>query len=550
MIVVVGSGLAGITAALAAADFDDVTMVTKAALEMSNTFAAQGGIAAALGDDDSAERHLMDTLAAGNGLVRASAARVLTAEGPQRIHDLIGLGVAFDRDASGNLARGLEAAHSRHRIVHAGGDATGAVIETALAQRIREGRVSVLEYRYVADIRLKDGRAAGVELLADDGTREVLDASAVVLATGGAGQLYSHTTNPAIATGDGVAAAARAGAVLCDLEFYQFHPTALAVEGNFLVSEAVRGAGAVLVDERGHRFMVDAHPAAELAPRDVVARTIATVMAEQGGRPVMLRAPGLGEPKAAAYLATRFPTINRVCAENGFDWAREPIPVTPAAHYWMGGIRTDHDGRTSIPGLFAAGEAANTGVHGANRLASNSLLEAVVFGRRAGVAAATGGHRDDHFDGGEPASVCALPPAVLGMEPTACDVRELMWSEVGLARDGNGLGRAATRLGEWAAALSIESQHGQDQAGRVSGATASMELLNLATLGHLIAVAASERDESRGAHLRTDARQSDPAKAFSRNYIFSAPYPATRNVCDLNRVDRLSRADRHLSRSA
>ena len=389
-VLVVGSGIAGLTAALRASRNADVLLVTKTELADGSTRHAQGGIAGALDPADSPAAHTRDTLAAGAGLGEIEAVRVLCQEGPDAIADLIARGVDFDRAGDGTYARGLEGAHGRPRILHAGGDATGRAIEDALVAAVRAQAagesprsLTVLEHTALEDLLAQDGRVVGAELLTADGSRRRVHASATILATGGAGQLFSHTTNPAVATGDGIAAAWRAGAALEDLEFYQFHPTALAVAGSFLLSEAVRGEGAVLRDEHGRRFLPGIDPRAELAPRDVVARAIAQVMAAQEGRPVLLDATGIG----AGRLRERFPTIDAAVRAAGYDWGREPVPVTPAAHYWMGGIRTDLDGRTSLPGLSAAGECARTGVHGANRLASNSLLEGAVFGARAGDAA-------------------------------------------------------------------------------------------------------------------------------------------------------------------
>ncbi|HAQ59608.1 MAG TPA: L-aspartate oxidase, partial [Microbacterium sp.] len=394
--IVVGSGIAGLTVALHAARAGvAVTLVTKDVLEHANTRYAQGGIAGVMFAEDRVSDHARDTLVAGAGLADPAAVGVLVHEGPTRIRELVDLGVEFDRDADGEFVKGLEAAHSYPRILHSGGDATGTAIELALAAAVREAGVEIVEHAFLLDLALESRTVVGVELLTAEGGR-MLRADAVVIATGGAGQMFAHTTNPSVATGDGIAAALRAGAAVTDLEFVQFHPTVLAVGEPFLVSEAVRGEGAMIVDAVGHRFLADTHPEGELAPRDVVAQAIAERMAAQGGRPVSLDATRLGaahgEPPAS-FLARRFPTIDAAVRERGLDWAHEPIPVTPAAHYLMGGIVTDLDGRTTLSGLYAVGEAARTGVHGANRLASNSLLEGAVFGARAAAAiAAPAGH--------------------------------------------------------------------------------------------------------------------------------------------------------------
>ncbi|MDX6234691.1 MAG: L-aspartate oxidase, partial [Nocardioidaceae bacterium] len=352
-IIVVGSGVAGMTAALEAAEAYDVTLFSKADLAQSNTRYAQGGVAVvidAMSDPgaphlgDTIESHVGDTLVAGAGLSDEDTVRILCAEGPEAIDELIARGVPFDRH-DGELSHGLEAAHTYARILHAGGDATGAGIAYALIDRLRESTVTIRERTTVVDVLVEGGRAVGVRLL--DG--EEVRADSVILATGGAGQLYPYTTNPEVATADGLGMALRAGAVAADLEFYQFHPTSLDAPGNFLVSEAVRGEGATLIDAAGKRFMLDVHPDAELAPRDVVARGIAAQMAKHPGLPVRLDATALG----AEFLAKRFPNIDAACRAQGFDWGEVPIPVTPAAHYYMGGIRTDEWGRTSIPGLYA-----------------------------------------------------------------------------------------------------------------------------------------------------------------------------------------------------
>jgi L-aspartate oxidase len=516
-VVVVGSGIAGMIAALEASVSHDVVLVTKADLAESNTKYAQGGIAAALFDDDSVASHITDTLIAGAGLGDRHAVEILCSEGPARVRDLIALGVAFDRDGAGQLARGNEAAHSSRRILHARGDATGLAIELALVGDIRRSRVEIFEHTFMRDLVVREGRVVGVSLLAR-GRSFDLDADAVILASGGAGQLYPHTTNPAVATGDGVAAALRAGAVVSDVEFYQFHPTSLAVPGNPLISEAVRGEGAVLLSVVGDRFMPRLHPDAELAPRDVVARGIADQMAAQGGAPVLLDATGLG----ATFLASRFPGLSAVTRQHGFDWGSEPIPVTPAAHYWMGGIRTDDVGRTSLPGLFAVGEVANTGVHGANRLASNSLLESLVFAWRAAAAL------DAPWRTLEPPSAPRSPSEIQALTSATSPndgvsgvvdgstpefpkapvergaLQRLLWDAAGISRDGATLRQAQRTLADWTA----------------SGDTVpELENRNLLDLSRVIVRAALEREESRGAHFRRDFPA--PSVAFRRHLNFA-----------------------------
>ncbi|WP_113718600.1 L-aspartate oxidase [Arthrobacter dokdonensis] len=396
-LIVVGSGIAGLFSSLLAAEAGlRVTLVTKGALAQSNTRFAQGGICAVLGPDDAApgdtvEAHVADTLAAGAGQCNPEAVRILCREACGDITALERFGVAFDRDgATGRRLLGLEGAHSAARILHAGGDATGAAIADGLIRAVRAavdlGTVRLMEHAFVRDLVVDAGRVTGVSLLTPSGAHLTMSADAVLLATGGAGQLFDFTTNPAVATADGLAAAWRAGATVTDLEYFQFHPTALAVGENFLVSEAVRGAGAVLRDSTGTAFMGRYHPDADLAPRDVVSRSIVAHLARAGstaGETVVLDATGVEAAHGAGYLARRFPTIDARTRELGFDWTREWLPVTPAAHYWMGGVATNLRGQTSLPGLYAAGEVACTGVHGANRLASNSLLEGLVFGRRA-----------------------------------------------------------------------------------------------------------------------------------------------------------------------
>jgi len=477
-VVVVGSGIAGLTAALDASERHDVTIVTKAELAESNTRYAQGGIAAAMFPGDSVASHVEDTIAAGAGLNDREAVEVLCAEGPDRVRELIRLGVEFDR-SNGELARGLEAAHSSARVLHAGGDATGAAVEAALVAAVRAAGIRILDHRFMAELERDDDGITGVVVIAASGVRSTLAADAVILASGGAGQLYSHTTNPSVATGDGVAAALRIGAVVADVEFYQFHPTSLALPGNFLVSEAVRGEGAVLRGSDGRRFMEAVHPLAELAPRDIVARGIAAQMDLQGGAPVWLDATALG----AEFLGQRFPSITRACLDLGLDWAAEPIPVTPAAHYWMGGIRTDLWGRTSIAGLFAVGEVACTGVHGANRLASNSLLESLVF------AARSVRMLGEPWPEADETAPLALEPSTGEIAFTRDELQELLWRRVGVSRDAAGLTEAAETLATW----------------RPRSATvADREDTNLLELARVVVAAALAREESRGAHYRTD----------------------------------------------
>ena len=487
-IVAVGSGIAGLTAAVRASTGHRVTLVTKGPLLDGCTRYAQGGIAAALFPDDSVVAHIADTLRAGAGLGDPAAVAVLCTEGPARVRELQRLGVPFDRE-NGELARGHEAAHSVRRVLHAGGDSTGLAIHAALIGAVREAPVQILEHAFLDELLVEGGRIRGVRLLGTDGVVE-LAADAVILATGGAGQLYRHTTNPDCATGDGMTAAARAGARLRDLEFIQFHPTALAAPGSPLISEAVRGEGARLLDADGRRFMLEAHRDAELAPRDVVARAIARVMAEQDGAPVYLDARSIG----ADRLVHRFPGLTRMLLEHGLDWTSEPIPVTPAAHYVMGGVATDARGRTSIPGLYAVGEVACTRVHGANRLASNSLLEGLVFAARA----------VDDLGAGDEWRVRPAPrlpePAI---ESTVAVAREeiqtVMWNDVGLYRDREGLERARDVLAGW-------------HAGGAS--IAERETANLLELARRVTAAALARRTSRGAHFRVDA--ADGAQPFER----------------------------------
>lgn len=473
--VIIGGGLAGLMTALALAP-QPVLLLTGAPLGLeSSSVLAQGGIAASIGADDNASLHLEDTLAAGDGLCDETAAAAILAAAPEAIEQLARLGVVFDRDAGDNIALGLEAAHSRRRIVHAGGDATGRDIIRALARKAYETpSITVLEATTARRLVVEDNAVTG--LLCHAGRGPVLFATdRVVIATGGIGGLFLHGTNPAGSFGQGLALAARAGAVMADLEFIQFHPTALD-NGSFplkLISEAVRGEGAVIIDESGDRFMADM-PGAELAPRDVVARAVWRHMA--AGHRVFLDASNV----RGLDFARRFPTITALCREAGIDPVTQPIPVRPAAHYHMGGISVDKSGRTSIDGLWACGEAASTGLHGANRLASNSLLEAAVCGNWVAKDVAT----DIAATASTRPRKPRLPPDGGAAQSDPASVRPILPRAAGVLRDGEGLRAAARALYP----LAISQHAASDPA----------------IVGLMIVIAALRRQESRGAHGRTD----------------------------------------------
>jgi L-aspartate oxidase len=488
-VVVVGSGIAGLTAALRARRVGKVLLVTKAYVDHSATRWAQGGIAAALSPLDSPDEHLEDTLVAGVGLCDRAAVEVLVNEGPDRVRELIALGARFDMQ-DGELAMTREGGHLRNRVIHAK-DATGAEVERALVDAVREAPdIELIEHALVLDLlRTPDGRAAGLTLhvLGEgtvDGVGAVL-ARAVILASGGLGQVYSSTTNPSVSTGDGVALALRAGAVVQDMEFVQFHPTALHLPGGVggqqpLITEAMRGEGAFLVDAEGRRVMEGVHPLGDLAPRDVVAKAMSRLMARQDVDHLYLDVRGLG----ADLLLSHFPTIVARCREAGVDPVVAPIPVAPAAHYASGGVRTDLDGRTSIPGLFACGEVACTGVHGANRLASNSLLEGLVFAHRIVDALA------DLPPHGEPEP--DTRPAGL-IEPTArLDLARAMTEGAGVLRSADSLTQTAKRLDEIAQRRADVPR------------TESWETTNLHAVANAITAAATLREETRGGHWRED----------------------------------------------
>ncbi|APE22355.1 MULTISPECIES: L-aspartate oxidase [Streptomyces] len=503
-VVVVGSGVAGLTAALrcTAAGLRTV-VVTKARLDDGSTRWAQGGIAAALGEGDTPEQHLDDTLVAGAGLCDERAVRVLVTEGPDAVRRLIETGADFDKTADGAIALTREGGHHRRRIAHAGGDATGAEISRALVEAIRDRGVRTIEHALVLDLLTDaEGRTAGVTLhVMGEGQHDgvgAVHAPAVVLATGGMGQVFSATTNPAVSTGDGVALAMRAGAEVSDLEFVQFHPTVLFLgagsEGQQpLVSEAVRGEGAHLVDADGVRFMLGQHELAELAPRDIVAKAITRRMQEHGTENMYLDARHFG----AEMWAERFPTILAACRAHGIDPVTEPIPIAPAAHYASGGVRTDLHGRTTVPGLYACGEVACTGVHGANRLASNSLLEGLVFAERIVEDITAAAPRVAGPPAPHPAPV-TLPLPVAGAR---LRVQRIMTAGAGVLRSEDSLREAAEALD---ALHSDALAGGTDDTKAGEPGVDSWETTNLLCLARVLVAAARRRAETRGCHWRED----------------------------------------------
>jgi L-aspartate oxidase len=536
-LVVVGSGAAGLAAALRAREAGlRIIVVTKSSLSDSNTRWAQGGIAVApprgQSSADSPERHAADTITAGAGLCEPNAVAAILADGPAAVARLRRRGAVFDAAADGTLARGREGGHSTFRVLHAGGDATGAEVERALADTIRRERIPVLEQHLAAEVLLTgSGAAAGLLVLATAGRPGLVRAPAVLLATGGLGQLYQVTSNPAVATGDGLALALAAGAAAADVEFVQFHPTVLysgsGPRGTApLVTEALRGEGAVLVDATGAPVMAGVHPLADLAPRDVVAAAITKRMAQAPGGVddhVFLDATGLGPDT----LRRRFPSVRAACLAAGVDPARQPIPVAPAAHYHCGGVLTDLYGRTSVPGLYAAGEVARTGLHGANRLASNSLLEGLVMGERVASAIAA-----------RPARRRLPEPRPASAPPSAADLdalRRLMSRHAAIGRDRAGLATALAGITRPAAQGTAASRAGYEAA-----------FLTLAA--RAVLAAAAERTESRGCHVRTDYPDRDDER-WRRSLVVRLGPSGTPEVTGAPPVEALGGGDVRPGRS-
>jgi L-aspartate oxidase len=505
--IIVGSGIAGLYIALLAVERGSVIVLTKGSIDDCNTRYAQGGIAVAMDKDDSPELHFKDTMAAGDGLCDAGAVRILTDEAADCVADLIKFGVPFDT-LDGEITLTKEAAHSVSRIMHAGGDATGEHIEVTLSRQVRATPIKVLENCLASEILVQNGRVIGVRALdCRTGSMEEYHCRFLILATGGAGRLFKYTTNSDVVTGDGIALAFAAGAAISDIEFFQFHPTVLRLPGvaPFLISEAVRGEGGLLRNVEGRRFMPDYAAEAELAARDIVARSIVYEMKQNHSDRVFLDATHL-PPR---LITTRFPHIYRFCRDHGLDITKGLIPVAPAAHYLMGGVKVNSWGETNIPGLFAAGETACTGVHGANRLASNSLLESVVFGKR--VVQRTemtvpSCHCEERSD--TAISHCLPHREVLSNVPplNLPNLQSLMWDKVGIIRSGEGLEEAAGILATWQSLLAQSSDR------------LSYELNNLVLCARLVTEAALIRKESRGAHFRTDFPRTLPE--WQRHIVF------------------------------
>jgi L-aspartate oxidase len=563
-VIILGGGVAGLSLALSFPPALHVALLTKGVLGESNTRYAQGGLAAAVSSDDSPELHFQDTLVAGAGLCDEAAVRILVEQAPDAVRWLIELGTEFDRKAAASASSaqpsaaipsstsnlfqayimGHEAAHSRRRVLHAHGDATGAEIERALVAAVRtHPSITIYEQTFAADLLMSNGQCAGVLALDQTGKIVTLRARATVLANGGAGRLWQRTSNPPVATADGLALAWRAGAALADLEFTQFHPTVLVTPGEsgsaFLISEAVRGEGAYLRNAAGERFMPRYHPDAELAPRDVVARAILSEMLREDAPSVYLDLRHL--PAEAMYA--RFPTIAMICKQHGYDLAHDLIPVAPAAHYFMGGVAVDTWGRTTVPNLYAIGEVACTGVHGANRLASNSLLEGLVYGRRVAAAlidalsgsthpnspsaAATTWPTSTTLFTGKDSSVQALPVSASAAPEPIADARlqgtlqRVMWEHVSLYRDEAGLQQAAESVQQL-----LEETRATKKEESNSASFAAYETSNMLQVAQLIITSALQRHESRGSHYRHDFPATDPTLNGRHTLLLNASVSA------------------------
>jgi len=507
--VVIGAGVAGLRAAIELAEAGRVLVLAKKEVTNSNTQYAQGGIAAALSDEDEVSLHLQDTLNAGDGLCNSEAVKVLVEEGPGRIEELIAWGTHFDRNGT-KLVFGREGAHSRSRILHAQGDSTGREILRALYAKAQSLKtISVVEFEFSTSLITEGERVTGISLISEKGIGEEVGCSAVLLATGGMGQLYRNTTNPDVATGDGVAMAFRAGAEVSDMEFIQFHPTALYLKKapRFLLSEALRGEGAYLRNIELNRFMAKYHPLGELAPRDVVARAIVHEMEVSRAKDpfVYLDLTHLD----AAKVQKRFPRIYATCMQHNIDITEDLIPIRPAAHYAMGGVRTDLHGKASLAGLYAAGEAAATGVHGANRLASNSLLEGLVYGARAGNAMRSELRQARPRAGGPKKAASQNGPVDAGIEELIGQIQDLMWNDVGIVRTWAGMQKSIQTLQE----LTPRVAHPHTRRAH--------EAANLHCAGLLVARSALARQESRGAHYRTDYPDHDDKKFLRHSVVKS-----------------------------
>jgi L-aspartate oxidase len=504
--VIIGSGIAGLYIALLAIERGSVLILTKGSIDDCNTRYAQGGIAVAMGKDDSPELHFKDTIAAADGLSDTDAVRILTEEAADCVADLITFGVPFDT-MNGEITLTREAAHSVSRVMHAGGDATGEHIEVTLSRRVRSTTIKVLENCLANEILLQGGQVSGVRYLdLRTGSVEEYGCRTLILATGGAGRLFKYTTNSDVVTGDGIALAFKAGAEISDIEFFQFHPTVLRLPGvaPFLISEAVRGEGGILRNVEGHRFMPDYVAQAELAPRDVTARSIVYEMQKTHSDRVFLDVTHL----PGRLITTRFPQIYRFCLQHGLDITKGLIPVAPAAHYLMGGVKVNSWGETIIAGLFAAGETACTGVHGANRLASNSLLESIVFGKRVvqGAERAASGDSQMPAPADHPAGLPEHDPLPAAPPLNLPNLQSTMWEKVGIIRSGKQLEEAAAILAAW------------EEIAPQATDRPSYELSNLVLCGRLMTEAALIRKESRGAHYRTDFPHTLPE--WRRHIVF------------------------------